>query len=124
MRHRFIWGLAALMNACTAEAAEKKQEGRPGALALETERGVAFTEQVPDSAVLGTFWAWSERGPALRAMRAEWREQEVEREERGTCTDSGRLVRATLGDVIPAQPEAGEVLLQAIRVVGALLPSA
>jgi hypothetical protein len=127
MRHDIMWALAALLSVGAAEGAEKKAEGRPGALTLETERvvvfkdgyallvkqakasadsrGVTFTEEVPDSAVLGTFWAWTDRGPALRSMRAEWREQEVEREERGTCTDPASILEANPGKRVTVELE-------------------
>ena len=100
-RYRLWVLMAVLLSGYAASGAQFKDEGRQGALHLETERavifkdgyallvkraeavadarGTVFTEEVPENAVLGTFWAWSERGPAMRAMRAEWVEQEVPR---------------------------------------------
>jgi hypothetical protein len=131
MRHSILWTLAALLSAAVAQGAEPKGSGRTGALALKTERvvvfkdgyallvkqaegsadsrGVTFTEEVPDSAVLGTFWAWSDHGPALRSTRAEWREQEVEREERGTCTDPASLLEANPGKRVTVELEGATV---------------
>ncbi|MFL5349553.1 MAG: hypothetical protein ACJ8AT_32560 [Hyalangium sp.] len=127
MRHSTPWILAALLSTYVAQGAENKGEGRSGALSLKTERvvvfkdgyallvkqaeavadsrGVTFTEEVPDTAVLGTFWAWSDHGPALRSMRAEWREQEVEREERGTCTDPASILDANPGKRVTVELE-------------------
>ncbi|WP_224365406.1 DUF4139 domain-containing protein [Hyalangium versicolor] len=127
MRHIMVWILAALLSACVAEGAERKGEARPGALSLETERvvvfkdgyallvkraeavadsrGVTFMDEVPDSAVLGTFWAWSDRGPTLRSLRAEWREQEVEQEVRGTCTDPASILEANPGKRVTVELE-------------------
>ncbi|HYI01116.1 hypothetical protein [Hyalangium sp.] len=137
MRHKIVWVLAVLLSACAAEGAEKKGEGRPGVLTLETERvvvfkdghallvkqakaiadsrGITFTEEVPDSAVLGTFWAWSDRGPALRSMRAEWHEQEVEREERGACMDPASILEANPGKRVTLE-------LEGATLTGTVLP--
>lgn len=137
MRHKIVWVLAALLSACAAEGAERRGETSPGGLTLQTERvvvfkdgyallvkqakatadarGVTFTEEVPDSAVLGTFWAWSDRGPALRSMRAEWREQEVEREERGTCLDPASILEANPGKRVTVE-------LEKVTLTGTVLP--
>ncbi|MDY7229697.1 hypothetical protein [Hyalangium rubrum] len=125
MRQNILWAL--LLSACAAEGAEPKREGRSGALALATERvvvfkdghallvkqaeavadarGATYTDEVPESAVLGTFWAWTERGPALRAMRAQWLEQEVEREERGLCTDPASILEINPGKRVTVELE-------------------
>lgn len=125
---RFITGvLVMVLSGCAAEGAEKKAEGRSGELRLDTERvvifkdghalllkraeavadarGRVFTDEVPDSAVLGTFWAWTERGPALRMMRAEWVSQEVEREERGACSDPAAILTANPGKQVTVELE-------------------
>jgi hypothetical protein len=137
MRHTILWVLAALLSACVAQGAERRGEERPGGLTLQTERvvvfkdgyallvkqakaaadarGVMFTEEVPDSAVLGTFWAWSDRGPALRSMRAEWREQEVEREERGACLDPAAILQANPGKRVSVE-------LEKVTLTGTVLP--
>jgi hypothetical protein len=140
---RYIAGvLAMLLSGCAAQAAEKK-EGPSGELRLGTERvvifkdgyalllkhaeavadarGVVFTEQVPDSAVLGTFWAWSESGPAMRVMRAEWVEREVEREERGACTDPAAILTANPGKRVTVELE-GLSLTGTVLVTPAAAP--
>jgi hypothetical protein len=131
MGRYIVWVVAVLLSGCAAEAAEKRGEGRAGALTLKTDRvvvfkdghallvkqaeavadsrGATFTEEVPESAVLGTFWAWSDRGPALRSMRAEWRDQEVEREERGTCTDPASILEANPGKRVTVELENSSV---------------
>lgn len=141
---RYIAGvLAMLLSGCAAEAAEKK-EGPSGELRLSTERvvifkdgyalllkhaeavadarGRVFTEQVPDSAVLGTFWAWSESGPAMRVMRAEWVEREVEREERGACTDPAAILSANPGKRVTVELE-GLSLTGTVLVTPAAAPA-
>lgn len=141
---RYIAGvLAMLLSGCAAGAAEKK-EGPSGELRLSTERvvifkdgyalllkhaeavadarGMVFTEQVPDSAVLGTFWAWSESGPAMRVMRAEWVEREVEREERGACTDPAAILTANPGKRVTVELE-GLSLTGTVLVTPAAAPA-
>ncbi len=143
---RFIAGvLAMVLSGCAAEAAEKQGEGRAGELRLDTERvvifkdghalllkraeavadarGLVFTEQVPDSAVLGTFWAWTDRGPTLRVMRAEWVEQEVEREERGACTDPAAILTANPGKRVTVELEGGLSFTGTVLVTPAVAPA-
>ncbi|HEX8705538.1 MAG TPA: hypothetical protein VF815_42280 [Myxococcaceae bacterium] len=125
MRLNMMWAL--LLSACAAEGAVPKREGHSSALALKTERvvvfkdghallvkqaeatadarGVTYTDEVPESAVLGTFWAWTDRGPSLRAMRAQWEELEVEREERGLCTDPASILEANPGKRVTVELE-------------------
>jgi hypothetical protein len=94
-------------------------EPREGSLSLETERVVVFkdghalfikkasgvadetgtvrTDEVPESAVLGSFWALSEKDDAVLAMSAEWIET-VERTEQVTpCLTVKELLRANRG---------------------------
>jgi hypothetical protein len=129
MGHYRVWMLlAVLLSGRATHGAERKEEGSPGALRLETERvvvfkdgyallvkraeavadarGTVFTEEVPENAVLGTFWAWSERGPAMRAMRAGWVEQEVDKEERGACMDPAAILSANPGKRVTIELEA------------------
>jgi hypothetical protein len=58
--------------------------------------GVVYTEDVPDAAVLGTFWAVAE-DDALVAMRAEWIEEEVQEEAVVPCASVAELLRANVG---------------------------
>lgn len=148
MRHTMVWILAALLSACVAEGAERKPDGHLGALSLKTERvvvfkdgyallvkqaeavadarGVTFTDEVPDSAVLGTFWAWSDHGPTLRSLRAEWREEEVEREERGACTDPASILEANPGKRVTVELEGATLTgtVITIPVTAASVPAA
>ncbi|HYO65487.1 MAG TPA: hypothetical protein VEU33_05345 [Archangium sp.] len=141
-----VWVLmAVLLGGCEAHGAERKEEGRSGRLRLETERvvvfkdghallvkraeavadarGTVFTEEVPENAVLGTFWAWSERGPAVRAMRAEWVEQEVDKEERGACTDPAAILSANPGKRVTIEVE-GATLTGTVLPVPAAVAAA
>lgn len=61
--------------------------------------GRVFTDQVPDGAVLGTFWAAAEDGKAL-GMRAEWIETEATRETETACTTTVELLRANAGKAV------------------------
>lgn len=137
--------VAVLLNGCEAHGAELKEEGHPGSLRLETERvvvfkdgyallvkraeavaderGSVFTEEVPENAVLGTFWAWSERGPALRAMRAEWVEEEVDKEARGECLDPAAILSANPGKRVTVQLEASTLTGTVLAVPAASSPA-
>jgi hypothetical protein len=141
-----VWMLmAVLLSGCEAHGAERKEEGRPGVLRLETERavifkdgyallvkraeavadarGTVFTEDVPENAVLGTFWAWSERGPAMRAMRAEWVEQEVDKEERGACSEPAAILTANPGKRVTVELEGATLTGTVLPVPAAALPA-
>ncbi|MCY1080816.1 hypothetical protein [Archangium lansingense] len=137
--------VAVLLTGCEAHGAERKEEGRPGVLRLETERvvvfkdghallvkhaeavadarGTVFTEEVPENAVLGTFWAWSERGPAMRAMRAGWVEQEVDKEERGACADPAAILSANAGKRVTVELEASTLTGTVLAVPAAASPA-
>ena len=140
-----VWMLmAVLLSGWAAHGVERKDEGRPGALRLETERvvvfkdgyallvkraeavadarGTVFTEDVPENAVLGTFWAWSERGPTVRAMRAEWVEQEVDKEERGVCSEPAAILVANPGKRVTVELEGATLTGTVLPVPGAAPP--
>src|ERR1041385_6958207 len=58
--------------------------------------GKVFTPQVPESAILGSFWAISD-GQKLLAMEAGWDEQREVREKRTACITIPELLRANVG---------------------------
>ena len=60
------------------------------------DRGAVFTKDVPDSAVLGSFWAVAERGE-IRSVRAEWSEQTEVRRRVTPCLTVLELLRANVG---------------------------
>jgi hypothetical protein len=90
----------------------------PGRLSLKTDRVVVFkdgyalivksavgtpdgegrvhTDEVPDAAVLGCFWAFSEDRP-IGAIRAEWLEATEERSRETSCVTMVELLRANKG---------------------------
>lgn len=77
---------------------------------------VRFTsDDVPDAAVLGCFWAVAE-GASITGMTAEWVEERTERERDAVCLNVLDLLRAnrgkqvTLGLVPPQAPIAGTVV--------------
>src|SRR6266566_39728 len=59
-------------------------------------RGKVFTPQVPESAILGSFWAMSD-GQKLLAMEAGWEEKCEVRERRTACITIPELLRANVG---------------------------
>lgn len=58
--------------------------------------GHVYTEDVPDSAVLGSFWALADQGQ-IRSMRAEWVEEKKERTTTTDCLTMVELLRANKG---------------------------
>ena len=58
--------------------------------------GTGFIENVPDSAVLGTFWALSADGKTV-GLRAEYAERETTLEQKTTCLSMADLLRANIG---------------------------
>lgn len=60
------------------------------------ERGRVHTDQVPDAAILGCFWATRADGEIL-GMHAEWIETTSIRPETGACTSMLELLRANTG---------------------------
>ena len=60
------------------------------------ERGEVFTGEVPDAAVLGSFWATAD-GREIHAMRAGWVETVEEVSEEGPCATTLELLRANPG---------------------------
>src|ERR1043165_260146 len=92
----------------------------PGSLTLTTERvvifkdgyglfvkkasavadtdGRVFTQQVPDGAVLGCFWATSNN--KVLAMRAEWDERNDERATETPCISTVEILRANKGKTV------------------------
>lgn len=101
-----------------APTAAEEKEGCPGTLTLTTKRvvvfkngyglfvkqavgiadeaGRVFTNEVPDAAVLGTFWAVSD-DDAIVAMRAEWVEHEREEVKEVGCASVAELLQANVG---------------------------
>src|SRR3954447_2410220 len=68
----------------------KSGKGTPDA------QGIVFTPQVPESAILGSFWAMSD-GQKLLAMEAGWEEKREVREKRTACITIPELLRANVG---------------------------
>lgn len=64
--------------------------------ALADDQGHVYTDAVPDNAVLGTFWAFSE-GEALVGMQAQFVETRRAEERRETCLTLLDLLRVNLG---------------------------
>src|SRR3954465_470034 len=58
--------------------------------------GKVFTPQVPEAAILGSFWAMSD-GQKLLAMEAGWEEKREVREKRTACITIPELLRANVG---------------------------
>ena len=99
----------------------------PSSLALQTERVIAFkdgyslivksgtaladdkgevhTDEVPEAAILGAFWAFAEREP-IAGMRVGWRNEETVIEEAASCLEPieildanrGKACRVVMGD--------------------------
>src|SRR4051812_35158839 len=59
-------------------------------------QGKVFTPQVPESAILGSFWAMSDAQKIL-AMEAGWEEKREVREKRTACITVAELLRANAG---------------------------
>lgn len=103
---------------CAEEPVVPKKEDAPGKLTLATARvaifkdgfalfvknatgtadkdGRVYTTEVPDGAVLGCFWASTEKRQAL-ATRAEWHEVREERATESSCITTLELLRANKG---------------------------
>lgn len=58
--------------------------------------GRVFTSDVPEAAILGSFWAVGE-GERILGMRAEWDEQREVRKTETACVTVGELLRANKG---------------------------
>ncbi len=61
--------------------------------------GTGFIENVPDSAVLGTFWALSADGKTV-GLRAEYAERETTLEQKTTCLSMADLLRSNSGKLL------------------------
>jgi hypothetical protein len=59
-------------------------------------QGKMFTPQVPEAAILGSFWAMSD-GQKMLAMEAGWEEKREVREKRTACITIPELLRANVG---------------------------
>src|SRR5258705_6330069 len=64
--------------------------------AMADAQGKVFTPQVPESAILGSFWAMSD-AQKLLAMEAGWEEKREVREKRTACITIPELLRANVG---------------------------
>ena len=58
--------------------------------------GRVFTDEVPDSAILGSFWAIPDRG-TIRSMVAGWVETKSETKREVNCTNVVEIIKANLG---------------------------
>ncbi len=116
MRHAFIPSLAFLaLSALSGHAAddarltiatERVVVFKDGyALFLKTAHGTAdgeglvFTDEVPDGAVLGTFWATAADGSVV-PMTAQWVERRERRERTTACVSTLELLRANVGKAV------------------------
>ncbi len=66
------------------------------AMATPGPDGQVFTDEVPDAAVLGCFWAVADGRP-ITTMRAEWVENTSERSRETACTSIVEILRANTG---------------------------
>jgi len=64
--------------------------------AKTNDQGKTFTDNVPDAAVLGSFWAIPKTG-TIRSMTAGWVEDEVEAKKQVTCTQVIEIIEANIG---------------------------
>jgi hypothetical protein len=64
--------------------------------ATTDERGEVYTDEVPDAAVLGSFWATPDQG-RLIGMTAGWREVKQEVEKEVPCTSTLEVLEANVG---------------------------
>jgi hypothetical protein len=71
--------------------------------------GRAFTDEVPDAAVLGCVWAISESGP-VDSMRAEWIEKSDTRQQEATCITRTEILRANAGKTVSLELENATIL--------------
>ncbi|MHC4413973.1 MAG: hypothetical protein ACYS0G_01685 [Planctomycetota bacterium] len=76
--------------------------------------GCVYTDQVPPSAVLGTFWAVAD-GREILSLRAEWIEQKQETEQETDCLTTVELLRANRGKHLQLEMSYGD------RISGTLL---
>lgn len=65
-------------------------------IATTDEAGVVFTDEVPDAAILGSFWAVPESG-TLQSIIAGWQTTEADIEKQVNCTTVIEIVKANLG---------------------------
>ena len=65
-------------------------------MAKTNKEGVAYTEDVPDAAVLGSFWAVPTEG-TVESMTAGWVDEEEELTREETCTNVIEVIRANVG---------------------------
>lgn len=71
--------------------------------------GRLFTDEVPDAAVLGTFWATAD-GDEIVGMKAEWIEQTQRIEKETDCVSSLELLRANQGKLLSLQMVYGQTV--------------
>ena len=122
------------------ELARREKELGPNGLKLATERAVIFkdghglvvktatgvadadgqvvTDEVPEAAILGTFWAFSE-GHELRAMTAGWHEETRTESVENACTTPLDLLRANPNHTVTLELEKAEVTGRIIEVLEA-----
>lgn len=140
-----LLALARVAGACSAvpdgAAGAQAQPGAdPARLALATERVVVFkdgyalfvkratavadalgcvhTDEVPESAVLGSFWVSSADGRAP-AVRAEWVETKEERTSERPCLTMAELLRASVGRTLSLEllPEGARITGKVVEVL-------
>ncbi len=134
---------AAAIASTTASSSSPEPEKHPARLRLATERAVVFkdgyalyvktatatadasgevhTFEVPDAAVLGTFWAWTEKGPSLRSMRAEL--VEANSPTQRACDSTLDVLRANPGRTVTLTLEKTEVTGKLLSLGGSTEPT-
>ena len=60
------------------------------------DKGVVYSDDVPDSAILGSFWAVPTKG-TIKSMVAGWVETESESKRKINCTNVVEIIKANLG---------------------------
>jgi len=81
--------------------------------------GTLFTREVPDSAVLGSFWASCAASP-IRSMRAEWIEESLERAFESPCLSVRDLLAANAGREVTLTLQWPEERQVTCRILGLL----
>ncbi len=66
-------------------------------VATTDDDGFAFTEEVPEAAVLGSFWAIPQEGTVLKSTTAGWVETKTESEIDVDCMTTLEILKANLG---------------------------
>jgi len=77
---------------------------------------IAFTDKVPDSAILGAFWATTSKGHIL-SMVAGKTEKNVEKKRPGTCLTILELVKANVGRRVTIERQNANTVTGTLKMV-------